>query len=226
MIAWIVEDQKDVCGFLSGLLKSKGFLVVEITTFEELEAQVSEGVPAPDIVILDRILQKTDATAKLIDIKNTFLKSRVIILSAIGNASERSHWIDLGADDYLNKPFSGEELLSRIKRLLRETLKGDCQTPVAQVGDATIDEAQHEIRVRGEKLSLQNKEYLVAKLLLEHPREVFNRYRILDAVWGIQSDIESNVVESTINKLRRKLEDSGSVVRLCSKRNVGYWIEI
>ena len=131
----------------------------------------------------------------------------------------------MGADDYLAKPFSLVELLSRIRVQIRKPQTLGVESNVIQVGDLVIDRIHHELRCLGQKIDLSNKEFRLLSVLVKDVGRVMSRFQIMDRVWDTQKDLESNVVEATVRNLRRKLEFSQSKVKIQSKRNVGYWIE-
>ena len=137
----------------------------------------------------------------------------------------KSELLDLGADDYLAKPFSLLELLSRIRVQFRRPKSADPEGTAVQLGDLIIDRIHHEVKCGALKIDLSNKEFKLLSVLVRDVGRVLSRFQLMDRVWDTQKDIESNVVEATVRNLRRKLEGAQSQVKIQSKRNVGYWIE-
>ena len=177
-----------------------------------------------DLAIFDRMLSGDDSLNYLKAFKKSFPQCKVLILSAINNSEQKALALDSGADDYLSKPYSLVELSARLRALSRRNGEAS-NVAVRQVANLTIDVLSHEIHIDARRLDLSNKEYKVLACLIQKPGQVFSRFQLLDRVWDIQSDLESNVVEATILHLRKKLDAAGARLKLCSKRNVGYWIE-
>jgi DNA-binding response OmpR family regulator len=142
-----------------------------------------------------------------------------MILSAIGTSSEKAALLDLGADDYLAKPFAGDELVARVRVLLRRN------NPELKFGNLVLNSETRTMRVDEHETALQNKEYLLLRTLMQSPGKVFNKAYLYKKVWEMSEDVESNVVETTVNKLRRRLKDAGTSVQIKNVRNTGYWIE-
>jgi DNA-binding response OmpR family regulator len=146
-----------------------------------------------------------------------------LVLSTIGNAIEKAKVIDLGADDYMSKPFSVEELLSRVKSLMRRPR--EVKSQILSYGEVVMNFDSQTAEAKGKKLDLSRKEFLMLSTLMKKPTRVFNKFQLLDLVWDTNTDVESNVVEVTIMNLRKKLQDTGCKAQILSRRNVGYWIE-
>jgi two-component system OmpR family response regulator len=221
----LVEDESSLSHFLSESLKKEGYCVQPVTSMEELNSAIEQKVnPDPQVIVLDRLLHGLDSSEKITTLKDRFPSSKIIVLSAIGGPTEKGKILDLGADDYVSKPFSIEELIARIRVSQRYNVK-TAQT-VQAYGNLTLNLFSQSAEVDGKKLELSKKEYQLLTALLHTPTKVFNRYQLLDSIWDIHADVESNVVEVTIKNLRKKLESVQANVEILSKRNVGYWIEI
>ena len=136
---------------------------------------------------------------------------------------EKAKWLSEGADEYMGKPFFSDELIARIN-LIRSRMNAASPTRT-QLQDIIIDRLDHQIFCQNHKIDLTAKEYGVFVLLADKPGRIYNKFQILEHVWGYDSNLATNVVESTVNHLRRKLESSGSKVLINNKRNLGYWIE-
>lgn len=221
----IVEDESSLNHFLSESLKKEGYNIQSIASMEELNSLVEQKNSIdPQIIILDRLLHGLDSSEKIPMLKMRYPESKIIVLSAIGGPSEKGKILDTGADDYVSKPFSIEELTARIRVSQRYNVKAT-QT-VQSYGNLCLDLFCQSAEVEGKKLELSKKEYQLLTALLHTPTKVFNRYQLLDNIWDIHADVESNVVEVTIKNLRKKLESAQASVQILSKRNVGYWIEV
>ncbi len=224
MKALVVEDEEALGGHLENNLKDLNFEVSRCREFEALKSLIQSGSgDFPDVVILDRLLQDHDSIELIPQIKAQWPTSRLLVLSAIGGALEKSRALDAGADDYVSKPFASEELASRIRALLRRTAPS--QHISFELGNLKLDPLEQVVMVNSERLDLSRKEFQVLTLFLQNPSKVFNRLQLLERVWNIRNDVESNVVEVTMKNLRRKLEVAQSSLKILSKRFVGYWIE-
>lgn len=221
----IVEDESSLNHFLSESLKKDGYSVETIASMEELSSLVEQKSSFdPKIIILDRLLHGLDSSEKIPTLKMRYPDSKIIVLSAIGGPTEKGKILDLGADDYVSKPFSIEELTARIRVSQRYNVKTSQTTQ--SYGNLNLNLFCQSAEVEGKKLELSKKEYQLLTALLHTPTKVFNRYQLLDSIWDIHADVESNVVEVTIKNLRKKLESAQANVQILSKRNVGYWIEV
>lgn len=220
----IIEDEISVSQYLSEGLKKEGYGVQVCSSIEEIEGLIATSNSVePDVIVMDRLLNGFDTATKLSEIKHKWPRSAILVLSAIGGPSDKSRLLDTGADDYMSKPFSLEELSARIRVLIRRQKNSSEKGLV--LGNTRVNLQNQTLEVNGKRLDVSRKEFLVFVTLVQNPSRVYNRYQLLDHVWDVHSDIESNVVEVTIKNLRRKLEDGGASVTIQSKRNVGYWLE-
>jgi DNA-binding response OmpR family regulator len=221
----IVEDESSLSQYLSDSLKKEGYSTQSCTSMEELTQFVEQNNNfEPGLIILDRLLFGEDSANKIPTLKSKFPQTKIIVLSAIGGPAEKGSILDMGADDYISKPFSIDELSARIRVAQRYTSKAAHN--IQSYGNLTLNLFSQSAEVNGKKLDLSKKEYQLLTALLHTPTKVFNRYQLLDNIWDIHADVESNVVEVTIKNLRRKLEVSEANVQILSKRNVGYWVEV
>ncbi len=220
----IVEDESSLNHFLTDSLKKEGYGIQSISTMEELNSLIEQKETAePQLIVLDRLLDGMDSAVKIPLLKDRFPQSKIIVLSAIGGPSEKGKILDRGADDYVSKPFSIEELSARIRVVQRYNAQSQ---NVQTYGNLTLDLFSQSAEVDGKKIELSKKEYQLLTALLHTPTKVFNRYQLLNNIWDIKADVESNVVEVTIKNLRKKLELAKANVQILSKRNVGYWVEV
>lgn len=220
----IAEDDEKVASFLKENLSRDGYKIDLLTSMDELEHFLEDHSFNPDLFILDRLLGNSD-TKKLVKfIKNTFVDSRILCLSALNTPQEKAMILDEGADDYLGKPFSLVELQARVRALLRRT-ENRSQNYYLNVGDLTIDLKTRSVSCAGKKVNLKNKEYSLLMMFAQNAGRVFSKYQLLDIIWETNLDVESNVLEVTVMNLRKHLDQAESKVSIQSKRNVGYWLE-
>lgn len=214
----IVEDEAGVAGFVEQGLTEAGYAV-------DVARDGSEGLEYAlafeyDVMVLDIMLPKMNGLDLLHEIRDKRVKVPVLLLTARDGVDDRVKGLDVGADDYLIKPFAFPELLARIRALLRR--------PPLQSGnllsmnDLEMDVTQREVRRAGKKIELSPREFSLLELLLRHPNQVLTRTQIVEHVWNFDFYGETNVVDVYIGYLRRKI-DSGFVPPLIQTvRGVGY----
>ncbi len=207
-------------------LGREGYFLEVCASTDEVDAYLATQGETPRVVILDRMLGRSDGASLIPKLKHRFPESPILILSSLDLPSEKARIIDAGADEYLSKPFSLEELTARLRLVVRRATGSErLDSTVRGLGNLSIDLKTQNAAVAASKLDLTRKEFQLLSLFMDSPGRVFNRFQILDRVWEIERLTESNVVETTIKNLRRKLEDSSATVHIESKRNMGYWIE-
>ncbi len=220
----LAEDEQKVALFLIGALRSAHHEVTHVTTSPEII--VALETETYDLAVLDRMLRGHDSLRHLPEVRRRWPELPILVLSALNSPEERVLALDQGADDYLGKPYSLAELLARIRAITRRVRpQMESGTPVLQVGDLTIDALSQSVSVGGKRVDLTHKEFQVLIQLSRSPGQVLNKYVLLDRVWDTQIELESNVVESTVRNLRRKLESAGAEIEIKNRRNSGYWLE-
>lgn len=218
----LVEDDSRLVGHLIPSLKDHGFVVNHVHNLEGLGSALQES-GLVDVVILDRMLGSSDSKNSLSQIRERWPNASIVVLSAISTPNERTDLLNMGADDYLGKPFSTSELIARIRALLRRIA-----VPVGnyvQMSNLVIDLVQRTIAVEGTAEVLPAKEFLLLRALSQKPGRIWSKSDLLDYVWGQAADVGTNVVEATITNLRKKLFDLQANVAIKNMRNSGYWIE-
>ena len=172
----------------------------------------------PEVVILDIMLPVMDGVAVLKELRRKGIRAPVIMLTARNTPLDKVHSLDLGADDYITKPFNIEELAARIRALLRR-VEGD---EVLRVGDLEVNTATREVRRSARKIDLTVREYELLEFMARNPRRALPRDLLLSRVWGQESGVETNVVDVYINYLRKKIEAPGELRLIQTVRGVGY----
>lgn len=223
---YIVEDDAEVREMESYALKSSGFEVMAFDCGKAMDEQLKIAVP--ELFILDIMLPGEDGLSILKRLRgqeNT-QKIPVIMLTAKGTELDKVRGLDLGADDYLTKPFGILELISRVRAVLRRFRKESSslrESANLSLGDVSIDDQRHTVSVNETPVELTFKEYELLKLLIAHPGIVFSRQQILEKIWGIGFDMDTRTVDMHVKTLRQKLGGQAFVIQ--TVRNVGYKAE-
>jgi DNA-binding response OmpR family regulator len=178
-----------------------------------------------DVVILDVMLPELDGLEVCRQMRAEGIMSPVLMLTARGAVEDRVTGLNVGADDYLTKPFAMEELLARINALLRRRDRRFDEIPQLCVGDLTLDLVRHEARRAGHVIELTAKEFALLEYLMRHPGRALRRTQIVDAVWRYDLETLSNVVDIYIHYLRDKIDQGFSRPLIKTVRGVGYKIE-
>lgn len=219
MIA-VVEDDESIRSIETYALKGAGF---EVSAYEDGESFLASLKDAlPELVILDVMLPGSlDGIEILKTLRAHFGPIPVIIASAKGSEFDKVSGLDLGADDYLVKPFSMLEFVSRVKAVLRRAPSSGSKT--LKYGEIELISDEHLVKVEGESIELTRKEFAILELLMKSPRRVFTRENLLDQVWGMEAALETRTVDMHIASLRGKLGDVGKFIQ--TVRGVGYKLE-
>lgn len=218
----LIEDDSRLSENISSLFQIEGYGVTAISTPVDVQNSIQNREDY-EVIILDRLLQNHDTKNDVKAIKSRWPSSPLIVLSAINTPIERTDLINLGADDYLGKPFLSQELLARVKALKRRF----SLTPQTyrQIGNTIFDMSKRTLTINGVCELLTTKEYLMVKILSDDMGRVYSRPELLELGWGADCQVESNVVESTIANLRKRLTSMGSSLQIRNMRNAGYWLE-
>jgi two-component system, OmpR family, response regulator MprA len=215
----VVDDDASVREALALVLGLDGFDVR--TAGDGREAMRTLSLGTPDAVILDVLMPGLDGLEVCRRMRAAGDRTPVLMLTARAEVSERVAGLEAGADDYLAKPFAREELIARLRALLRRTgWEGDEE--VLRFEDLELDPRAHEVRRRDRVLELTRTEFLLLELLMNHPRQVLTRSTIFDRVWGYDFGPSSNSLEVYVGYLRRKTEAAGEPRLLHTVRGVGY----
>ena len=220
----VLEDDSRLRSFLKNSFGRTDWDITYCSSLDDLDTSLMSS-SHPDVLVLDRMIGSADSLNSLPAWKKQLPQTRVLFLSALDSTDEKVKALNSGADDYLAKPFSVSELEARIEALGRRKPAGIQENMVIQIGDLKIDRLAHQASVGKARLALTAKEFKLLQILSARPSVVFSKIQLMDQVWDVNAEIDSNVVEVTVRNLRRKLEDACPAVRICSQRNVGYWIE-
>jgi two-component system OmpR family response regulator len=216
----LVEDDRKILSFVKKGLKEQGFVVDACENGDEGYILASEQ--SYDVIVLDIMLPGRDGLSILRGLREKKITVPVILLTARSALHERVEGLNLGADDYLGKPFYMEELLARIHAVARRAT-GD-QLSLMQVGNLTVNLITREVRVGKEVVDLTVREFSLLELLMRSPGRVFTRTHILEHVWGYDFDPQTNVVDVYVRRLRSKVDVNPEAPLIETVRGVGYRI--
>lgn len=217
----VIEDEPKTASYLKKGLAENGFVV-------DLAADGVDGshlacTETYDAIILDVMLPERDGWSVLAELRRRRISTPVLFLTARDAVHDRVKGLELGADDYLVKPFAFSELLARVRALLRRG--GSRQNSVLKVGDLEVDPMRHRASRADKVLSLTPKEFLLLCLLMRRAGDVLSRTLIAEQVWDINFDHDSNVVDVHIRRLRAKVDEGFDRKLIHSVRGVGYVLE-
>lgn len=204
----LVDDEEAIRANLASFLARSGFEVIMAADGEEALRQI-EALP-PQIIVLDVLMPRLDGREVLRRLRRSDNWTPVILLTQVGEATERAMALEEGADDYLNKPFDPHELIARMRSVLRRARPDRPPLSTAQrliCGVLLLDRASHRAWLNNQEVALTPKAITLLEYLMTHPDELLTRERLLDAVWGWEYPTGTRTVDSRIAELRRALSD-------------------
>ena len=223
----IVDDEKNIVDILKFNLKKEGFTTIEAFDGEQaVELAFSEN---PDLIILDVMLPKMDGFTVCRKLRQS-LTTPIIMLTAKEEEVDKVLGLELGADDYITKPFSQRELMARIKANIRRTAMEEVAATraanIIQAKDLVIDCDRYEVKRDGKVIELTLREFELVKFLAMHPGQIFTRETLLEKVWGYEYYGDVRTVDVTVRRVREKLErDPSNCEYILTKRGVGYYFD-
>lgn len=216
----LVEDEPEMVAMLTAALRKQGFVVDAARSLGFAREAIRDT--EHDVVVLDRKLPDGDGLDLVPHLRAGDKHTPVIVLSAMGATEDRVAGLDIGADDYLAKPFSLEELLARLRAILRRPTEIRLQ-PLA-LSNLSLDLESRQVSVDGTPLELPRRELLVLEALMRRAGRSVTRPVIEEAVFGYDDDIASNTLDAHISRLRRRLSEAGARVDIHAIRGIGYLI--
>lgn len=218
----IVEDEKDIVKMLEYNLAKEGFKTLSANNGEDALDLASRHLP--DLIILDLMLPEMDGLEVCKELKKESKTAYIpiVILTAKSQEADKIVGLELGADDYVTKPFSPRELTARIKAVLRRFAEKDKLREKIRIGDLTVDFSKIQVTLKGKQLELTSKEFELLKTLIQAKGRVLSRDFLLDNIWGYDRamEIETRTVDVHIRTLRKKIK--GEAKRIITVKNYGY----
>jgi DNA-binding response OmpR family regulator len=220
----VVEDEQSIASLVTLYLSNEGYRVTHIADGARALDAVAEF--RPDLLVLDLMLPGMDGVEICKRLRARGDAVPIVMLTARDSEVDRVLGLELGADDYVAKPFSPRELVARVKAVLRRSTPVTAteeEPEILRVAGIQIDEARREVRVDGSPVTLTAKEFDLLAFLTRNRTLVFSRERLLDRVWGYERPVDTRTVDSHVKSLRAKLGDAGAVVQ--TVRGVGYKVD-
>lgn len=217
----VVDDEPNIRELLSTSLRFAGFEVIAAANGREALAAVEAG--EPDLAVLDVMLPDMDGFTITRKLRAAGRHFPVLFLTARDDTTDKVTGLTVGGDDYVTKPFSLDEVVARIRAVLRRTHTGEEENATIAVADLELDDDAHEVRRAGEIIDLSPTEFKLLRYLMMNPNRVLSKSQILDHVWEYDFNGDASIVESYISYLRRKIdarEDWPAMIQ--TKRGVGY----
>ncbi|MGN6775243.1 response regulator transcription factor [Rhizobium sp.] len=214
----LLEDEPEMAAALSAALQARDAIVDHVSILADAE-EAAINLPY-DVILLDRQVPDGDGLSIIPKLRAAGIDTPVIVLTARGDLGDRIGGLDSGADDYLVKPFAVEELLARLRAILRRP--GELRTEVVSFGKLSYDFGCHDILIEGKRLELPRREVLVFEALARRLGRTVPRHALEEAVYGFSEDIQSNTLDAHISRLRRKLASVESGLEIHPVRGIGY----
>lgn len=198
----VVEDEKKVASFIKKGLEEQSYVVD--TAFDGLEGERLASQKPYDAVILDVLLPKQDGIMTCQKIRFKGINSPVLMLTALGDTDDKVRGLDSGADDYLTKPFHFEELLARVRALLRR--KSQDKSALLQAGKLVLDPVTRKVQRDGRQIRLTSREFALLEYFMRNKGQILSRSSLAQHVWNVSFDMESNVIDVYVKLLRQKID--------------------
>lgn len=218
----VVDDEKRLADSIGEIFRSQKYTCDCVYDGDDGLAYGESGIY--DVIILDLMLPKKSGFEVLRELRAKKISTPIILLTARDEISDKVKGLDYGADDYLTKPFSKDELLARVRAVSRRT--GDVIIDELKYGDLVLDLNSYNLACRDKKIHIGFKEFEILKLMMSNPNQVFSKDDIITRVWGYLSDAEDNNVEVYISFIRKKLQFLGSEVTVSTVRKIGYHLDM
>ncbi|TGY43619.1 response regulator transcription factor [Clostridium sartagoforme] len=218
----LVEDEKELSEALVEILSKNKYVVDAVYDGEDgLNYALTDIY---DVIVLDIMIPKLNGLSVLKELRKKEITTPIIMLTAKSQIEDRVQGLDLGADDYLTKPFAAEELLARLRSITRR--KGNViNDNYLSYGDVRLDLNTYDLEVKGESIRLTLKEFEIIKYFMERPKVVVSKDDLITKLWGFDAEIEYNNIEVYISFIRKKLQHLNSRVNIVTIRGVGYRME-
>ena len=218
----VIDDDRRLCGIVKRGLLEEAYAVD--VAYDGEEAEYLAEINPYDLIILDIMMPKKDGIQVCRELRSKRVNTLVLMLTAKDAVEDRVKGLDAGADDYLVKPFAFNELLARIRALLRR--EGAFKSPELHVGDLVLDTLTRQVRRGQETIDLTTKEYAILEYFMRHPNMVITRTMLEEHVWNYDFDSMSNLIDVYIRRLRSKIDVEGEDSLIQTIRGAGYRLKV
>jgi two-component system phosphate regulon response regulator PhoB len=217
----VVEDEDAIRGMLMMVLEQAGFMPIAAADAEDAQKILDDKLP--DLILLDWMLPGMSGAewARRLKKEALYQEIPIILLTARGEEEDKVRGLEIGADDYMTKPFSPKELIARIRAVLRRSGKTQGQ-PQIVMGDLVLDTEQHRLSINERPVEVSPTEFRLMHFFMTHPNKVYSRSQLLDQVWGRSVYIEERTIDVHIRRLRKILEEFGREDVVQTVRGFGY----
>jgi len=217
----VVEDEDAIRGMLMMVLEQAGFMPIAAADAEDAQKILDDKLP--DLILLDWMLPGMSGAewARRLKKEALYQEIPIILLTARGEEEDKVRGLEIGADDYMTKPFSPKELIARIRAVLRRSGKAQGQ-PQIVMGDLVLDTEQHRLSINERPVEVSPTEFRLMHFFMTHPNKVYSRSQLLDQVWGRSVYIEERTIDVHIRRLRKILEEFGREDVVQTVRGFGY----
>ena len=217
----VVEDEDAIRGMLMMVLEQAGFMPIAAADAEDAQKILDDKLP--DLILLDWMLPGISGAewARSLKKEAQYQEVPIILLTARGEEEDKVRGLEIGADDYMTKPFSPKELIARIRAVLRRSGKAQGQ-PQIVMGDLLLDTEQHRLSINDRPVEVSPTEFRLMHFFMTHPNKVYSRSQLLDQVWGRSVYIEERTIDVHIRRLRKILEEYGREDVVQTVRGFGY----
>ena len=217
----VAEDEVSIAKALQIMLEKNKYSVDTVHNGIDALDYICAGTY--DALVLDIMMPGMDGISVLKEVRKRGITTPALFLTAKSEVEDRIVGLDAGADDYLPKPFASGEFLARVRALVRRS--GNFAPDVLTMGNTTLDCSQYILRTASNEVRLNNKEFQLTELFFRHQHQIFSAERLMDKIWGLDSDAEIDVVWTYIGFLRKKLREIGSNIEIKTIRGAGYTLE-
>jgi two-component system OmpR family response regulator len=219
----VVDDEPNIRDLLTSTLRHKGFAVASVSNgASTISAVLAEE---PDLILLDVMLPDMNGFSVTQRLRSAGYTSPILFLTAKDDTADKIQGLTVGGDDYVTKPFSLDEIVARIRAILRRTMAED-EEAVIVAGEITMDQDTHEVKVGDNVLDLSPTEFKLLRYMMLNPNRVLSKAQILDHVWEYDFNGDAGIVESYISYLRRKIDPIASEPLIQTKRGFGYMLRL
>jgi DNA-binding response OmpR family regulator len=214
----VIEDERRLCSIIKRGLIEEGYAVD--TSYDGEEGEYLAETTPYDLIILDIMLPKKDGIEVCQNLRLKRVNTPILMLTAKDTVEDRVRGLDAGSDDYLIKPFAFNELLARIRALLRR--EGSSKSSELHIGNLIMDTLSREVWRGQRKIELTSKEYIILEYFMRHPNMVITRTMLEEHAWDYEFDSISNLIDVYIRRLRRKIDENGQTSLIQTVRGAGY----